>query len=86
LTNYMRAAEDDIIMLSGTGKKPGTAITTDEQFQQVIEDSDVTFLYFRIADMEEWTSDGEEYEFDMNIFQNEAVSQDAQPTPDAIAQ
>jgi hypothetical protein len=88
LTNYMPAAEDDIIMLSVTGKKPWTAIPTDEQFRQVIEHSDVSFLYFRIADMEEWKSDGEEYEFDLNIFQKEAVSWDAlaQPTPDAVAQ
>jgi hypothetical protein len=58
------------------------------QFRHVIEHSDVSFLYFRIADMEEWKSDGEEYEFDMNIFQNEAVSQDApaQPTVDATGQ
>jgi hypothetical protein len=84
----MPAAEDDIIMLSVTGKKPWTAVTTDEQFRPIIEDLDVYFLYFRIADVDEWKSDGEEYEFDTTIFQNDEVSQDAttQPTFDAIAE
>jgi hypothetical protein len=44
LTNHMPAGEDDIIMLSVTGKKPWTAITTDTQFRQVIEDLDVSYI------------------------------------------
>jgi hypothetical protein len=65
------------IMLSVTGKRPWTAITTDKQFRTVIEDLDVKFLYFRIADMDEWKSDGEEYKFDHTIFQGDKVSQAA---------
>jgi hypothetical protein len=52
LTNHMPAGEDDIIMLSVTGKKPWTAITTDTQFRQVIEDLDVSFIYISALQME----------------------------------
>jgi hypothetical protein len=87
LTNHMPAGEDDIIMLSVTGKKPWSAITTDTQFRQVIEDLDVSFTYFRIADGDEWKSDGEDYEFDTTIFELK-VSRDAtaQPIFDAISE
>jgi hypothetical protein len=87
LTNHMPAGEDDIIMLSVTGKKPWSAITTDTQFRQVIEDLDVSFTHFRIADGDEWKSDGEDYEFDTTIFELK-VSRDAtaQPIFDAISE
>jgi hypothetical protein len=92
LSNDMPAGEEDIIMLSVSGKKPWIALTTDEQFRRLIEDTDHSFLYFRIADSDEFKSDGEEYEVDLKIFQNNlklvslSVDASGQPTLDAIAE
>jgi lipopolysaccharide biosynthesis glycosyltransferase len=80
LSNDMPAAEEDVIMISVTGKKPWTAITTDSQFRRILEDSDVHYLYFRIAEEDEWKSDAEDYEIDTKIFESQHTAKAQDPS------